>query len=65
MAATATTSLVSLLVQALPRPVLGLLDAWSHRVARRRWRERQQKLARRHSPVVDAAIPYQLRPWRD
>lgn len=65
MAATATTSLVSLFVQALPRPVLGLLDAWSHRVARRRWRERQQKLARRHAPVVDAAIPYQLRPWRD
>jgi hypothetical protein len=47
MGATVHPSLVSLIVRQLPRPLLSALDAWSHRVARRRAAERQRKWAQR------------------
>lgn len=66
MGATVHTSLVSLFVQALPRPVLGLLDAWSYRVARRRARQRQlQWQQRKAAPAAQQEVKYHLRPWRD
>lgn len=66
MGATVQTSLVSQLVQALPRPLLRALDAWSHRVAQRRARERQLKwLQRKAATAAEPAVKYQLKPWRD
>jgi hypothetical protein len=66
MAVTIATSLVSQFIQALPRPVLGLLDAWSLRVARRRARQRQlQWQRRRAAPAPQQEVKYHLRPWRD
>jgi hypothetical protein len=66
MVATIQTSLVSQVVQALPRPVLGLLDAWSHRVAQRRARQRQlQWQQRQAAPAAQQEVKYHLRPWRD
>jgi hypothetical protein len=55
-------------VRSLPAPVLGALDAWSHRVARRRALKRQQKWQRQKA--AKAAAPaatavYHLKPWRD
>ena len=55
-------------VHFLPQPLLRVLDAWSHRIAQRRARERQRKwLARVAKPVVAAPTlaEYRLRPWRD
>jgi hypothetical protein len=46
------------LLRLLPAPVLRLLDAWSHRVAKRRQQRRQQAWVRRHAvalPVAPAA----------
>ena len=66
MASTLQASLVVQLVGLLPSPLLRVLDGWSHRVARRRALERQQKwLQRRAAPVVPAPVKYQLKPWRD
>ena len=66
MGATVQTSLVSQFVQVLPRPVLGLLDAWSHRVAQRRARQRQlQWQQRQATPAAQQEVKYHLRPWRD
>ncbi|HVE54576.1 MAG TPA: hypothetical protein VNB23_14445 [Ramlibacter sp.] len=63
----AQASLISQVVRALPRPLLVLLDAWSHRVARRRARERQRKwLQSRAAPPAQPDAPaYHLKPWRD
>jgi hypothetical protein len=67
MAATVQPGLVSQAVRLLPAPLLALLDAWSHRVAQRRLRERQQRwLQRKAAPVAAAPeVKYQLKPWRD
>lgn len=43
MAANTQPGLVSQAVRLLPGPLLAVLDAWSHRVARRRARERRQR----------------------
>ena len=60
---------VSVLLRQLPGPLLRALDAWSGRVARRRWEERQRKWQQRKdaaaAALTDSTIPYQLRPWRD
>ena len=55
------------MIRSLPQPVLRALDAWSHRVARRRALKRQhlwqqQKAAAQRNA---AAAVYQLKPWRD
>ena len=54
-------------VRSLPAPVLGALDAWSHRVARRRALKRQQKWQRQKAAKAGAAATavYHLKPWRD
>ena len=52
----------------LPQWLLRALDAWSHRVAQRRARERQRRwLARRAKPAQAPVAPavYHLKPWRD
>ena len=64
------TSLVSILVQQLPGPLLKALDAWSHRVARRRAAERQRLWLQRKAATgapqqPPAAEVYHLKPWRD
>jgi len=43
MQASASPGVVSLVIQWLPHRLLGALDAWSHRVARRRHQERMRK----------------------
>jgi hypothetical protein len=43
------TTWIGLLLRALPGPLLRLLDGWSHRVALRRARERQQRWAARQA----------------
>ena len=43
MATTASTGVVSHLIQRLPNRLLAALDAWSHRRARKRHRERMRK----------------------
>ena len=67
MAAAVHSSLVSQVLHALPRPLLGLLDAWSHRIALRRAQQRQQKWQRRQAAPVPRPEParYHLKPWRD
>lgn len=66
MGVTFYTALVSQLLHLLPVSVLGMLDAWSHRVAQRRALERQRKwLERKAPPAAVAETKYQLRPWRD
>lgn len=66
MGAAVQTSVVSTLVQQLPRPLLRLLDAWSHRVARRRAEERQRRwLQRKAVAQQTAGEVYHLKPWRD
>lgn len=40
------------LLRVLPRPVLGMLDAWSYRIAQRRARERQQKWLQRKAAAT-------------
>lgn len=64
MGAFVQPSLVSLLVRQLPGPVLRALDAWSGRIARRRWEERQRRWQQRQAPVEEP-IAYHLKPWRD
>jgi hypothetical protein len=70
MQAIVRTSLVSQLVQQLPAPLLKALDAWSHRIARRRaqhrmlkWQQRKAAAAAQPAPVLGVA--YHLKPWRD
>ena len=68
MGALVHPSLVSVLVRQLPGPVLRALDAWSRRVAKRRWEQRQRKWQQRHAVTTapaDSTIGYQLKPWRD
>ena len=66
MGASVQSSLVSQVIQFLPGSILGVLDAWSHRVARRRARQRQQKwLQRKAAPTAEPAMQYHLKPWRD
>jgi hypothetical protein len=70
MAAIVRTGLVSQLVQRLPARLLQALDAWSHRVARRRAQRRMQQWQQRDAaataqPAVVPGIPYHLKPWRD
>ncbi|HET8744866.1 MAG TPA: hypothetical protein VFM98_04640 [Ramlibacter sp.] len=55
-------------IHALPAPVLRALDAWSHRVARRRALKRQQKWQQRKAAAKAAPAAgavYHLKPWRD
>ena len=49
MAVVVRTTWVGLLLRSLPGPLLRQLDAWSHRVAQRRARERQERWARRQA----------------
>ena len=61
-------SLVSQVVQHLPAPLVRALDAWSHRLARRRAAERQRKWLERRAnahKAVEPPIRYHLKPWRD
>jgi hypothetical protein len=64
--ATVSSSLVSQILRVLPGPVLGVLDAWSQRVARRRWEQRQRKwLQRKLAGAGEAPASYHRKPWRD
>ena len=65
MAAIVHTGLISQIVKALPRPVLGALDAWSHRVAQRRAEQRIRRWQQRLPSETDSTIAYKLKPWRD
>jgi hypothetical protein len=48
MGGTVHSTLLGQVLRVLPRPLLGALDAWSHRIAQRRARQRQQRwLARK------------------
>jgi hypothetical protein len=58
-------SLIAQVVRLLPGPLLRALDAWSRRVARRRWEERQRKWSQRQAPAMDSTVAYPLKPWRD
>jgi hypothetical protein len=54
MATNVHPSVVSQLLKRLPAPLLGALDAWSHRIARRRAEERQRKwLERKAGPAAE------------
>lgn len=64
------TDRVSQLVRQLPAPLLKWLDAWSHRVARRRAQQRmlkwqQRQAAAKAQPAFVLGVPYHLKPWRD
>ena len=50
MAAAARTNWIGLLLRGLPGPLHRMLDAWSHRVALRKARERQARWAARQAP---------------
>ena len=67
MGAIVHPSLLSLALRRLPAPLVRALDAWSQRVARRRWEQRQRKWQQRNAAVAvaDSTIDYRLRPWRD
>lgn len=52
MATVADTGLISQVVRQLPAPVLRLLDAWSHRIARRRAQQRIRRWQERLAPAV-------------
>ena len=57
---------VSQAIRFLPGPLLAVLDAWSHRVAQRRARERRQRwLQRDAAPAAIPRVQYRLKPWRD
>jgi len=62
-------ALVTAALRRLPAPVRRALDAWSHRVARRRALERQRAWQRRKAaaatPVPVTGEAYHLQPWRD
>jgi hypothetical protein len=64
-------ALLGLVLQALrllPASVHSALDAWSHRVARRRALERQRKwqqVRNGGSGTPAAVATYHLKPWRD
>jgi hypothetical protein len=63
---TVHAALVRHALQLLPSPLVRVLDAWSHRVAQRRFRERQQRwLQRNAAPAAPAPVKYHLKPWRD
>lgn len=49
MPAVVRTTWVGLLLRGLPGPLVRLLDAWSHRVAMRKARERQERWTRRQA----------------
>lgn len=63
----APTRLVGLLLRRLPRPVVGLLDAWSRQLARQRAARRQLAWQRRRAATARPAEPaaYRPQPWRD
>ena len=65
MGATVHSSLVSQIVQHLPRPLLSVLDRWSQGVARRRWQKRQRKWLQRKAALAESQAAYHLKPWRD
>ena len=71
MTASLHSSLIHLaheVIRQLPAPVLGALDAWSYRVARRRALKRQQKWQRQKAAKAKPAASgfvYRLKPWRD
>ena len=66
MGATVSSSLVSQILRVLPGPVLGVLDAWSQRVARQRWEQRQRRwLQRKLAGATEGPASYHLKPWRD
>jgi hypothetical protein len=44
--------IVHLMLRSLPGPVIGMLDAWSHRIAQRRARQRQQKWLQRRAAAA-------------
>ena len=52
MASTARASLVSRLVRLLPGPLLRALDAWSHRLAQRRYEARRQRWLRHQAALA-------------
>jgi hypothetical protein len=58
---------LSLVIRHLPAPLLAVLDAWSHRLARRRWQQRQQRWQQRQAgpAAAEQPIAYRLKPWRD
>ena len=47
--------LVSAVIRHLPGALLGVLDAWSHRLARKRAAERQRKWAARQQAIARRA----------
>lgn len=55
------------MVRSLPAPLLRALDAWSHRVARRRALKRQLKWQQQKAAAAAPAATavYHLKPWRD
>ena len=65
MGATLPSSLVSQIVQHLPRPLLSVLDRWSQAVARRRWQQRQRRWLQRKAALAASQATYHLKPWRD
>ena len=66
MGATVSSSLVSQILRHLPAPLVRVLDAWSQRVARRRWEQRQRKWLQRQAAAAAAGpASYHLKPWRD
>ena len=68
MGAVVHPSLVSQVMQHLPNRLVRALDAWSHRIARRRAEERQRRYLERKAAAHKApapAAPYRLKPWRD
>jgi hypothetical protein len=64
--ATVSSSLVSQILRHLPAALVSVLDAWSQRVARRRWEQRQRKwLQRKAAAAVAGTASYDLKPWWD
>jgi hypothetical protein len=48
----ASVHLVSVVLRHLPAWLLAVLDAWSQRLARRRWQQRQQRWSQRQRASV-------------
>jgi hypothetical protein len=59
--------LVSIAIGHVPRPLLRLLDDWSHRRALQRAAQRRQRWEEERTPpsAAPSRIEYQLKPWRD